>query len=217
MRRTARLRPGRVPEGLASRGPASRGPASKGPASKGLAAACLAAFLAAWPGAARADEAAWAALRADGAVAILRHARAPGGGDPPGFRLGDCTTQRNLADEGRAQARRIGAAFRARGVAVGRVLSSRWCRALETARLAFGEATREEPTLDSFFSDQAAAEPQTRAVREILAGWRGSGALVLVTHQVNVTALTGAVPAEGEVLVLRPGPGGAAVVGRLVP
>jgi phosphohistidine phosphatase SixA len=159
-------------------------------------------------------EEAWAALRAGGAVALIRHARAPGTGDPPGFRLGDCATQRNLSDEGRRQAAELGALFTARGVPVGRVLSSGWCRADETARLAFGRAERWAP-LDSFFADRTEADPRTAALREAVKAWAGPGTLVLVTHQVNVTALTGIVPREGEVVVVRPQGDRVAVVGRV--
>ncbi len=163
-----------------------------------------------------ATDLAWQALKTDGAVAILRHARAPGTGDPPEFRLGECATQRNLSDEGRAQARRIGAAFRREGVRVGAVLSSRWCRGLDTARLAFGEATP-FPPLDSFFAAGDRAS-QTAALRERIAAWSGPGALILVTHQVNITALTEVFPSEGEVLVLRAHPDGSVtVLGRVTP
>lgn len=164
-------------------------------------------------GAVAADEA-WTALR-DGGVAVMRHARAPGTGDPPDFRLGDCATQRNLSAEGRAQAEAIGARFRAEKVEVGQVLHSRWCRARDTARLAFPELSEPEPALDSFFQDRASRDARTAAVRDIVRRWRGPGALVLVSHQMNVTALTGVFPREGEAVVLKPGPGGGEVVGRL--
>ncbi len=95
-----------------------------------------------------AEEAAWAALAAGG-IALFRHALAPGTGDPPGFRLEECSTQRNLSAEGRAQAARIGSAFRARGIAIGSVLSSPWCRARDTARIAFG-GFRDEAAVSSF-------------------------------------------------------------------
>src|SRR2546429_9683930 len=85
-------------------------------------------------------ESVWDALRAPGAVVVLRHSYAPGGFDPPDARLEDCATQRNLDDNGRAQARRIGEAFRQHGIAVGTVLSSPRCRCLDTARLAFRQA-----------------------------------------------------------------------------
>jgi broad specificity phosphatase PhoE len=152
-----------------------------------------------------ASEVAWHALREGGAVALLRHAQAPGTGDPPGFRLGDCSTQRNLSSEGREQARQIGAQFTANHIPIERVLSSEWCRCLETARLAFGDRVEPFPALNSFFSTQDAEGAQTRAVRALVEGWRAqSGVLVLVTHQVNITALTGLYPGEGEILVLKP-------------
>ena len=165
-----------------------------------------------------ASEAAWQARREGGTVALLRHARAPGTGDPPGFRLEDCSTQRNLSAEGREQARAIGDGFRARRIPVVRALSSRWCRSLDTARLAFGDRTEPFPPLDSFFSERDQRDAQTAAVRRLVEGWRSEGVLALVTHQVNITALTGIFPAEGEVLVLRPKAGaGFEIVGRIGP
>jgi broad specificity phosphatase PhoE len=156
------------------------------------------------PAAARADEAGWEALRQGRAAAIMRHAIAPGGGDPPGFRLGACETQRNLSDEGRAQARAIGEAFRARGISAATVLSSGWCRCLETAELLGLGPVAREPSLDSFFGDRSLGPGQTEALRALLAAWRG-GPLVLVTHQVNITALTGVFPASGETVLVRTG------------
>jgi phosphohistidine phosphatase SixA len=152
---------------------------------------------------ASASEEAWRALRQGGAVALIRHARAPGTGDPAGFQLEDCTTQRNLSDAGRKQAKRLGARFAAEGVHVARVLSSRWCRALDTARLAFGSKVEPASALDSFFDDRRMGQSQTSAARQLVTEWRyREGALVLVTHQVNITALTGVSPGEGEVVVL---------------
>lgn len=166
---------------------------------------------------AAAEAAAWEALRGGGAVALFRHARAPGSGDPPGMRLGDCSTQRNLDDAGRAQARRIGEAFRAEGVAVGAVLTSRWCRAVETAALAFPGLSRAEPAFDSFFENREEGPARTALARRVLLDWRGPGALVAVTHQVNVTALTGVFPSSGEGVVLGRGGGGLVAVGRVRP
>lgn len=155
------------------------------------------------------------ALRQGGTVAILRHARAPGMGDPPNFWLDDCTTQRNLSEEGRSQARRIGERFGADGVRVSRVLSSRWCRCLETGRLAFGSA-EPFPSLDSLFPEKTGREAPTQAVRDTIRDWAGHpGVLVLVTHQVNITELTGVYPAEGDMLVLKPNPTGFEVVGTV--
>jgi phosphohistidine phosphatase SixA len=173
-------------------------------------------------GAARAAEtgdpdAVWARLRAAGHVVLIRHATAPGVGDPAGFRLDDCATQRNLSEAGRDEARRLGAAFAARGVPVGRVLSSRWCRCLETARLAFGRA-EPWPPLDSFFGDRGREAAQTEAVRRLASERPVAGNTILVTHQVNITALAGGFPASGEMIVLAPrGEGRFAVVGAIPP
>jgi len=158
------------------------------------------------PSRAVADEALWQLMRGGGQVILMRHAvTTPGVGDPTGFKLDDCSTQRNLSSEGREQARRIGAQFTANHIPIARVLSSEWCRCLETARLAFGDRVEPFPALNSSFSTQDAEGAQTRAVRALVEGWRAqSGVLVLVTHQVNITALTGLYPAEGEVLVLKP-------------
>ena len=136
-------------------------------------------------------------------VIVLRHARAPGTGDPADFRLGDCTTQRNLSDEGRRQAARIGARLRAAGLAETTVYSSQWCRCLETARgLAVGPVV-ELPALNSFFQSPELEQKHTRPLRSWIASADLSRPVVLVTHQVNITALTGIFPAEGEILILR--------------
>lgn len=156
----------------------------------------------------------WDALRR-GAVVLVRHANAPGTGDPPGFRLNDCGTQRNLGDVGRAQAAALGARFRAERVLVGRVLSSQWCRAVDTAERAFPGQVTHDPTFNSFFDDRSQDPVQSAAASALIAAWRGPGALVIVTHQVNITALTGIVPAEGEGVVLQPGTPAFAVIGRL--
>lgn len=162
-----------------------------------------------WSTALGADEASWEALRQGGRVVLLRHALAPGTGDPPGFRLEDCRTQRNLSDEGRDQARAIGEAFRRRGIPVDRVFSSRWCRCRETAALAFG-VYQAHPALDSFFSNPEREREQTAALRDLLREHHpGPGNLVLVTHQVNITAFTGIVPASGEMVLVKLSPQGA--------
>ena len=155
---------------------------------------------------ARGDEALWTALAEGGHVALMRHALAPGTGDPEGFRLDDCSTQRNLDQTGRGQARRTGEAFRERGVRVGQVFSSQWCRCLETAKLlALGEVYP-FPPLNSFFGDRERGPKQTAAVRALLANTDAEGpSLVMVTHQVNITALTGIFPRSGEIVVLRLG------------
>ena len=149
------------------------------------------------------DAALWNALRAGGHIALLRHAIAPGNGDPPEFRLGDCQTQRNLSAQGRDQATRIGELFRAHGIQSAQILSSQWCRCLETARLLGLGPVEERPFLNSFFNDYARREPQTRMLREWLDQQALSEPIVLVTHQVNITALTGVYPGSGELVIVR--------------
>jgi hypothetical protein len=96
------------------------------------------------------------------------------------------------------------------------VLSSRWCRAIDTASLAFGAMAQPSPSLDSFFSGHDHEPAQTEAVRRMIEGWRSTGVLVLVTHQVNITALTGIFHSEGEAIILRPrADSGFDVVGRI--
>ena len=152
------------------------------------------------------SEAAWAALAGGGHTALMRHATAPGFGDPAGFRLDDCSTQRNLSEAGREEARRLGYRFRSRGIAVTGVYSSAWCRCEETARLLdLGPVVPLAP-LNSFFETRERAQAQTAALRAWLAAQPAADTLVLVTHQVNITALTGIVPASGEIVVVRTGP-----------
>jgi phosphohistidine phosphatase SixA len=174
-------------------------------------------FLSLAPGPSAADDTAlWAVLRSDGHVALLRHAIAPGTGDPPTFVVGDCSTQRNLSDEGRDQADRIGASFRTNGIATARVFSSQWCRCRETAEhLGLGPVA-ELPILNSFFQRPEGGDAQTRALRQWLAAKALDGPLVLVTHQVNITALTGVYPVSGELVIIRrTGDGEIVVVGSL--
>ena len=158
----------------------------------------------------------WEALR-NGAILVLRHASAPGGGDPPGMTLGDCHTQRNLDAGGREQARRIGERLRQEKVAVGAVWSSQWCRTRETAELMKLGPVREVPAFNSFFGDRNAEPAQTAAARELLLGWRGPGALVVSSHQLNISALTGLPTASGEGVVLRRNGERLEVVGRVLP
>lgn len=172
--------------------------------------------LPALPAAAQASSDVWDALRREPLVVLVRHALAPGTGDPEGFRLDDCRSQRNLDEQGRSQARKLGEVFRAERVPVARVLHSQWCRTRETATLAFPGLARDEAVFNSFFSERERAEAQTRAATALLQRWRGPGVLVVVTHQVNISAITGSVTASGEAVVLRPGASGLALVGRLM-
>lgn len=143
-------------------------------------------------------------LRDGKAVAIMRHALAPGTGDPPGFTLGQCDTQRNLSEEGREQARRIGKLFRSHGIGPVEVLSSEWCRCQETARLLDIGPVKSAPMLNSFFQDRSRAEPQTQQLNEALEQWlrEQEGARLLVTHQVNISALTREFTGSGDILII---------------
>jgi phosphohistidine phosphatase SixA len=162
-----------------------------------------------------ASDALVAALR-DGPVALLlRHAiTEPGVGDPPGFRLDTCSTQRQLSTEGRAQAGRIGAWFAARNLRPARVRSSAWCRCLDTATLAFGQA-EPWPALNSFFGDRSVETRQSAAMRAALAALAPGRFEVWVTHQVNITAFTGESVAMGDAWVVRAQPGTPAKVHNL--
>jgi len=156
----------------------------------------------------------WDALRTPGAVAIMRHALAPGTGDPAGFTLGDCSTQRNLDARGRAQAERLGDALRARGLRFDAVLSSQWCRSMDTARLLGLGPVTETPALNSFFQNRGDRDAQTEALDALLR--ETGGRLMLVTHFVNIRALTGESAGSGEVLVIRATPDGTKVLGRIL-
>jgi len=154
-----------------------------------------------------------------GGVLLLRHARTePGIGDPPGFCLGDCGTQRNLSASGRTQARSAGALLRARGADIDAVFSSAWCRCLDTAREMFPALPVEVlPALNSFFDGQGDRERQTAALREWIAKLDEGRRVALVTHQVNVLALTGDnVAMGGAVLIAPDGRGGIRRLGRVV-
>ncbi len=167
-----------------------------------------------------ADEAAaWAALKAGGHVALIRHeATEPGLGDPPGYRLDDCATQRNLSSQGREAARRLAERLRAEGVAIDKVYSSPWCRCRDTATLAFGKAD-DWDALSSFFDDRSREPKLTERVKNRIGTYstkRPKGTVVMVTHHVNIQALTREAVGQGEIVVVRPdGCCGLKVVGRL--
>ena len=161
---------------------------------------------------------AWAALAKGGHVAVIRHGNAPPGygGDPPGFKMDDCATQRNLDERGREQARALGEAFRKHGVRVDRILSSPVCRCLDTARLmALGP-------VESSWALVPDSSPSTPVrlleLKEMVSAWRGPGTLVLVTHAYTVGPLIGILPSQAETVVLRPGSAswaGVDLVGRI--
>jgi phosphohistidine phosphatase SixA len=140
-----------------------------------------------------------------GYVLLLRHSYAPGIGDPTNFKLGDCSTQRNLSDQGRQDAKEIGEWLKRREVKVSRVESSRWCRAKETARLLDIGRVRLNKNLDSLFQEtDLVNHPQTLKVRKRIIDYRkNSGLLILVGHYVNIAALTNVGVDSGEGVLVR--------------
>jgi len=167
---------------------------------------------------ARAEENAWKLVQGGGQVLFIRHATTtPGVGDPPGFRLEDCATQRNLSAKGRAEADRAGAALRREHITVGKLLSSPWCRCMDTARLMDVGAVETAPAFSNIvvLSDRRAE--LTEAGRNVLRAWKGPGVLLVVTHGANIQALIGGPnPASGEIVVVRlAGDGAVREIGRL--
>jgi 8-oxo-(d)GTP phosphatase len=147
-------------------------------------------------------------LSEPGTLLLLRHALAPGTGDPPGFVLGDCSTQRNLSDAGREQARALGERLRQAGIVQARIYSSRWCRCMETAELLDLGPVQPLPALDSFFQDRSQGAARTQAARNFLDELPAGPPVILVTHQVNITGLTGQFTASGSGVLARvPAPG----------
>lgn len=155
-----------------------------------------------------------ALLRKGGVVVAFRHALAPGTFDPPGFRLGDCATQRNLSEEGREQARRLGAWFRARGLRPARVLSSPWCRCIDSATLALGEP-EVWPALGSpHGAPETTGARHLQALRQALARASAQPGRfeAWFTHMFVLSDLAEVSVASGEGLVLAPGNAGTAQV-----
>jgi phosphohistidine phosphatase SixA len=144
-------------------------------------------------------------LKRGGVVLVMRHAdTGPGTGDPPGFRLDDCSTQRNLVEAGRERARALGSALAAAGVRFETVMSSEWCRCIETAELVFGVMPATWPPLNYAFATGEELIKARERVKTLAAGWRGPGNLALVTHTPNVSALTGRSAASGQGFVTVP-------------
>ncbi len=142
-------------------------------------------------------------LKQPGVHALMRHALAPGGGDPANFKLNDCTTQRNLSDSGRDQSRDIGAAFKDAGITFTQVLTSRWCRCRETAELLDLGTPKDFTPLNSFFQDRSTGPAQVQEIKDYLKALPEEETVMLVTHQVNVTGLTDEWVRSGEVFIIQ--------------
>jgi broad specificity phosphatase PhoE len=157
----------------------------------------------AWAAPPAGDAAVVRALRDGGVAVLVRHAQTtPGVGDPPGMALGNCASQRNLNDEGRAQAKRLGEWFRKHRVQPTAVRNSVWCRARDTARLAFGRHD-DWPALNNLFDDRSRQAEQTAEVHRYLGELRAGQLAVLVSHGVTINAFAGEALAQGEAVVVR--------------
>ena len=145
----------------------------------------------------------WGALKSGNHLVLIRHAYAPGYGDPDHFNVKDCKTQRNLNDEGRQQSKDIGNLFRSNGISRAVVQSSQWCRCLDTARLLNLGQVSELTPLNSFFKNDEREQDQTEKTKHWIKKAPLNIPTVLVSHQVNITALTGYTPASGEMVFVR--------------
>lgn len=157
------------------------------------------------------------AMRRGGVSILVRHsATEPGTGDPPGFKLTDCATQRNLSDTGRGQARRLGQWFEANGIRPTTVRASPWCRTRETATLAFGRS-EDWAALSNLLKDRSREEDHRGQVREAIANAGADAIDVFVSHGVSISAFVDVYLQQGEMVVVRPvGAAGVEVLGRLL-
>ena len=149
------------------------------------------------------SETIWDEARKGNKVILIRHSLAPGSGDPAGFKVGNCKTQRNLNKAGIEQSKKIGKIFKDNKISIDIVLSSEWCRCKDTAYYAFGEF-KEFSALNSIFSSPY-NKNESRQIKEIekyLMNWKGEGKnLILVTHYSVITAITNAAPSSGEIII----------------
>ena len=146
-------------------------------------------------------------MLAGGHILMIRHALAPGTGDPANFQIGDCSTQRNLDDRGRDQARAIGDWLRSKGITSARVYSSQWCRCLETAKLLKLGPVAELPALNSFYELTENREPNLKALREFITKQPPDGKLIImVSHLVTISAIADEAVSSGEGVLLKISP-----------
>ena len=141
-------------------------------------------------------------LNDGGKLIFIRHAYAPGSGDPSNFNLNDCSTQRNLSDGGRKQAEYIGEFFRNNHIIVDKVLSSEWCRCKETAKIAFNDFSTNN-FLNSFYSSKHAKnkDMQVEALNNYIRNFKSDKNLILVTHYVLIFEVLNYAPSSGEIVV----------------
>jgi len=141
-------------------------------------------------------------LKKGGKIIFIRHAYAPGGGDPDSFNINDCDTQRNLNDNGRLQSKKIGNFFKENKISIEKVYSSQWCRCKETASIAF-EKFETKNFLNSFFSEQFLKnrKRQIENLNKFINNWNGNQNLVFVTHYVVISEILNYAPSSGEIIV----------------
>ena len=141
-------------------------------------------------------------LKEGGKVIFIRHAYAPGGGDPDNFDISNCNTQRNLNDSGKLQAKKIGNYFNKNKIPIDRVISSEWCRCKETAFLSFKNFETKN-FLNSFFSSKLSKNKnkQMKELKKYIEKWQSKGNLVLVTHYVVISEALGYASSSGEIVI----------------
>ena len=141
-------------------------------------------------------------LEDGGKLIFIRHAYAPGNGDPAGFNLNDCFTQRNLSEDGRKQAQRIGEFFTKNKIEIDKVLSSEWCRCKETAKIAFKNYSTNS-FLNSFYSAKFSKnkDKQIKAFNKYIKNFKGKKNLILITHYVFISEVLNYGPSSGEIVV----------------
>ena len=141
-------------------------------------------------------------LKQGGKLIFIRHAYAPGGGDPINFDINKCSTQRNLSDSGRKQATEIGSFFKKNNIQVDKVYSSEWCRCKETALFAFNKFETKN-FLNSFFSSKFAKnkDSQIEKLKEFINNWDGKNNIIFVTHYVVISEILNYAPSSGEIVI----------------
>ena len=142
-------------------------------------------------------------LASENHFALVRHALAPGNGDPHDFDVTDCSTQRNLNDTGRSQARNIGQTLKDNGIVQASVYTSQWCRCQDTAQLLGFNSVETNPVPNSFYQQQENRQKQTDELEQWLVSMHLTEPVIMVTHQVNITAFTGVYPSSGDMVIVK--------------
>jgi phosphohistidine phosphatase SixA len=146
----------------------------------------------------------WSIPQDGNKIILIRHASAPGGGDPKGFNLDDCKTQRNLDKTGIEQSKKIGMLFKAKKIPIDKVLTSQWCRCKDTAKYAF-ENYNEFSALNSIFQSpfDKNEDKQLKQIREFVDSWQGNGKnLIMITHFSIIAKVTNSTPSSGEIIIV---------------